>query len=573
MSTSRQGIPSRTYRWILRERAPLDHLKSFADVHPLAVQLLWNRGVRDTDDVHAFAQGSAVSLPSPWLMRGVAEAVRRLDAARAGGESVVVYGDYDVDGITSTVVLAECLRLLGIPTTTFVPRRHVEGYGLNDAALEKIREQGAKLVVAVDCGISGNREIQRAREIGLDVIVADHHHVPPKLPEAVAVVNPRQDGCPYPFKDLCAAGIVYRLAQALLEHAGLAPDVADQWLDLVAVATVADVVPLLGENRALVLRGLPALNPPRRVGLRALASRAGLTDGRIDARSIAFAIAPRLNAAGRLGDARASLELLLATSSVEAATLADELDAANRERQRLTDEALIQARDEILAWAELPKLLMVVRESYPSGVVGLVAAKLVEEFCRPALVAELGTDVARGSARSIDGFHIARALERCADVLSRHGGHARAAGFTVPASNLDCLRQRLEEIACGEITDDDVLPRLDVDTEIRLTRLDKSLLDVVQQLEPLGFGNPQPLFLTRQLRVIDARVVGRTAPGHLRLKLHDSRRTWDAIAFGMGDRKDDLSECVDVVYSVERDDWNGRNGTRLRLRDLRPSTS
>ncbi|HVC32156.1 MAG TPA: single-stranded-DNA-specific exonuclease RecJ [Chloroflexota bacterium] len=569
MMASTIGEPAvQRFRWDVPDHAPLEHLTGFKGLHPLLVQLLWNRGIQAPDDVLSFVEGPA-QLHSPWAMHGVEQAVARLVRARDRDETVAVYGDFDVDGVTSTVLLTSCLRLVGLRAEPFVPRRDVEGYGLNSLALERLRNDGATLVVAVDCGISGSREVARASELGLDVIVADHHHVPATLPNAAAVINPKQPGCTYPFKELCAVAIAYKLAQALLEHLGVGAARADEWLDLVALGTVADVVPLVGENRTLVLRGLPGLNPPTRVGLRALARRAGLSAGKIDSRAIAFGLAPRLNAAGRLADAQISVRLLLAQTETEAEALAEQLDATNRERQRLTDEAVVHARESVLGAPALPKLLLVASESYPAGVVGLVAARLVEEFWRPALVAEIADGTARGSGRGVDGFHIAAALARCGDLLLRHGGHARAAGFTLAVENLDTFRQRLQSIADQELSEEDLVPRLSVDAELHLNQFDARLTELLCRLEPFGCGNPNPLFVSRGLRVAGARVVGRSLPGHLKLKLRQGSTHWDAIGFGMADRLYSLGEVVDVVYTVERNEWNGQISTQLRLRDVR----
>lgn len=563
--------PAQGYRWTVAEVAPREQLHRFEGLHPLLVQLLWNRQIRDADAVLTFVRGAEAPLHSPWHLSGIEDTVSRLLRARDAGESIAIYGDYDVDGITSTTILAECLGLLGARARPFLPRRHVEGYGLNSQAIAELHQDGVTLLLAVDCGISAHQEIERARELGVDVVVLDHHQVPSALPNALAIVNPHQPGCPYPFKDLCAAGLAYKLAQALLDTAGGDAAEADQWLDLVALGTVADVVPLLGENRVLVLRGLSALNPPRRPGIQALAIEAGLGFARITAQSIAFVLAPRLNAAGRLEDAEISRRLLSTDSPSEAAALAVQLEEVNRERQRQTDEALSQACDEILERPDLTRLLLVASPSYPSGVVGLVAARLVERFHRPALVAAIDQEIARGSARSIAGFDVAKALAACADLLVRHGGHARAAGFTLGASNLEALQNRLEAIATEVIRDEDLEPTLEIDAEISLHRYDDSLYQLVERLEPCGFGNPSPLFLARQLEVVSARTVGREPPGHLKLRLRAGNRVWDAIWFHHGDPCRELSRRVDVVFAVGLNAWNGTATTQLKIRDLRPS--
>jgi single-stranded-DNA-specific exonuclease len=508
-------------------------------------------------------------------MRGLAEAVDRILRARPTGETVAVYGDYDVDGVTSTTLLVECLRALDISVIPFLPRREVEGYGLNASAIDYLRARGVSLLVAVDCGISGAPEVAHARELGMDVVVVDHHHAPAVLPDAAAVVNPRQDGCAYPFKDLCGVGLAYKLARALLDRTRGDGDAADRWLDLVALGTIADVVPLLGENRVLVARGLPVLDRLERPGLRALALQAGTGPGKITPRAVGFVLAPRLNAAGRLADAGASLRLLLTTSADEARHLAETLEATNRERQRLTELALGHARDQVhRREAErglLPKLLLAIGDDYRNGVVGLVASKLVEEFCRPALVAERKDGVVRGSARSVEGFHVTDALGRCQDLLDRYGGHALAAGFTVQVANLDAFRSRLEAIAAELIDDAALQPTLKIDAQLRLRRYDSSLPDLLRPLDPTGAANPPPVFLSRGLRLLDRRLIGSTPPYHLKLALGDGPTRWEAVGWGMGDRLAHLPDYLDAVYAVERNTWNGREETRLRLLDLHAS--
>jgi single-stranded-DNA-specific exonuclease len=559
------------------EVAPAEQLHGFPSVPPLIVQLLWNRQIRDSSSIAAFLDDSGPPAASPWTMQGVAEAVERVFRARQRGETVAIYGDYDVDGLTATALLVECLRIVDVEPVTHVPRRDRDGYGLNRAAIDRLQNDGVSLIVTVDCGISGAAEVEYARDLGIDVIVTDHHHAPPELPRAAAVLNPNQPGCTYPFKALSGVGVADRLARALLERAGLDPAIADQWLDLAAVGTVADVVSLTGENRTIVAKGIRLLNPPTRPGLAALAERAGLAGRRVSPGAIGFALAPRLNAVGRLDDAAIGLRLLLTSSLTEARELAADLDAANHERQQLTYHALALARVAIQQRSQesaqgLPRLLIVADQRYRLGIAGLVAAKLVEEYGRPALVAEIKDDQLRGSARSIDAFHITKALARCGDLLGRFGGHAMAAGFTIAADRFEEFRDRLEMIGEDEISDEALVPRVKVDAQITLRRYEQNLPDLIECLEPFGCDNPRPVFLSRRVRVLDRRIVGSDSPGHLKVKLADALTRWDAIAFRQGGRLAGLTDYIDVVYSVERDDWNGRSGAQLRVLDFAPST-
>lgn len=556
------------FRWKVPARAEPSYLNSFPGVHPLVVQILRNRTITSASGIGDFLGGPAGDLGDPWELRGMESAIARLHQARESGEIVAIYGDYDVDGVTSTTLLTECLRDLGLSVLPFVPGRYTHGYGLNSVAIDELIGRGARVILAVDCGISGASEVAYAREQGVDTIIVDHHQVPPVLPRAVAVINPHQPGCPYPFKGLCGVGLAYQVARALLDRAGRGAEAADRWLDLVAVGTVADVVPLLGENRVLVARGLPFLNPAARPGLRALIARSGLKKP-VNASTIAYALAPRLNAAGRLDSAQVSLDLLATRSEAEAHSLAERLDLANRERQNLTETALIEARTLVEQRGELPKILVLASDRFTAGIVGLVAARLKEEFARPALVAAREPEVIRGSARSIDEYPIAAALARCSDLLLRHGGHDHAAGFSLAPENWAALCERLENDASERIPESALVPSLRIDAEVRLERLDYSLLDLIESLEPFGCGNERPRFITRGLRVVERRCVGASG-AHLKLKLHDGRQAWDAIGFGLADRP--VADRLDLAYEIERNDWNGRTAPQLRLLDLQ-STS
>jgi len=444
-------------KWQIAPPAPADHLTRFPQLSPLIVQLLYNRGITAPEDVKGFL-ASAGPGDNPFRLKGMNEAVTRLRQAIRRGEPVAVYGDFDADGVTATALLVETLSALGARVEPYIPHRVDEGYGLNTGALRQLASQGIKVVVTVDCGIRSIKEVNYGRKLGLDLIVTDHHSVGEEAPPALAVINPKQPDCPYPFQDLAGVGVAFKLAQALLRANRRVPvakgEVSlneEDLLDLAALGTVADLAPLLGENRSLVKRGLERLNAAERLGVRAMIAQTGLKLGQIDAAAIGFILGPRLNAAGRIDDAATSYDLLTCRSPDEAANLAQELEELNRRRQRLTAEALERATEQVLVAGEGEKLLFAAGEDFLAGIVGLVAGRLTEEFYRPAVVVELGAEESRGSARSIPEFNITAALDQCSDLLVKYGGHAAAAGFTVANDNLKRVREHLKELAAEQL--------------------------------------------------------------------------------------------------------------------------
>lgn len=561
-------------RWQVAPPVPQSHLAHLPHLPPLIVQLLYNRGVTAPEEVRDFLAGGTAG-ESPFRLRGMGKAVARIRHAVRKGEPIAIYGDFDADGMVATALLTQTLEALGARVVPYIPDRADEGYGLNIPALRRLYRQGIQLVVTVDCGIRAIAEVERARR-GLDLVITDHHSVGEELPPALAVINPKRADCPYPFKDLAGVGVAFKLAQALLlshrqqplRHAEVALAEEDL-LDLVALGTVTDMVPLLGENRSLLTKGLERLNDPQRLGLKALISSAGLKPGEIDATAIGYILGPRLNAAGRIGDAMVSYRLLTTDSPLEAEELARKLEGLNRKRQALTEEALERARERALTMGE-EKLVFVADEDFLPGIVGLVAGRLTEEFYRPAVVVELGVEESHGSCRSIPELNITVALDECHDLLSRYGGHAAAAGFTVASENIEALQERLREIAEGELSEVELVPTLPIDAEVRLAEMDWATQAQLEQLEPCGYANPVPLFLSRNVEVRDARAVG-AEEKHLKLTLSDGRGIWDAIAFRQGHRIAELPPRLDIVYSLEVNEWEGRKRLQLNVKDLRPS--
>jgi single-stranded-DNA-specific exonuclease len=424
--------------------------------------------------------------------------------------------------------------------------------------------------VTVDCGIRAVEQVEFARSIGLDVIVTDHHQPGQDLPKAVAVLNPKQQSDRYPFKDLAGVGVAYKFAQAFLQTLGEGEPVDS--LDLLAIGTVADLSPLVGENRELVRRGLEKLNQTGRVGLKALIDASGYRVGSINANSIGFGLAPRLNAVGRLEIADPAFRLLTTTDEIEGRAIARHLDTVNRERQRLTQRVLEKARSLSVGEGSIPFLLAAVDPSFNEGIVGLVASRLVDEFYRPSIVASYGEHSTRASARSIPEFHITKALENCDDLLERYGGHAVAAGFSLRNENLDAFLDRLGEIVEGELSDLDLRPILDIDAKVELSDLDWPLLDFTERMEPCGYGNPLPIFAVEDVSVVNQRPVG-SEGRHLKLSVRDERSMVDAIAFRQGHLSETLPQRVDLAFHFERNDFRGISSKQLNVLDIREAGS
>ena len=542
---------------------------------PLLARLLWNRDIRDRDAAVAFLRPTlAHGLRSPLLLKDMGRAAARLADALAAGEPIAVYGDYDVDGITGAAQLVLCLRALGAEPLLHVSHRGREGYGLHVDALDRLRAAGARVVVTADCGTADEAALAHAADAGLDVIVCDHHHVPTRRPPAYALLNPLQAGCAFPFKGLSGAGVVFYLLMGLRAelrargHTRL-PDLRP-YLDLVALGTVADVVPLREENRVLVAHGLRALERTARPGLVALKGMA-LVDA-VSVRSIGFRLAPRLNAGGRLADARVAVEMLTTASAGRAQALAAELEVHNAERRALEDAMMAEA----LAAAEadrdpLARTVVVAREGWHPGVVGIVAARLAERFHRPALVIALEGATGRGSGRSVRGVHLHAALGACGALLEAFGGHRQAVGFTVRRERLGELAARFEQAVAAHTVPADLEPVLEIDGEVPLGVVTPGFAEALAALEPHGPGNPEPALVVRGVEVEGVRRVGDPARPHLRLRLRQDGRTLPAIGFGLGDLPVRAGERIDLVFRPRLARWQGTERLELEVLDARGS--
>jgi single-stranded-DNA-specific exonuclease len=566
-------MSARRKRWVLRDPAPPDFARRLG-CSPLLADLLYQRNLREPELVRAFLDADYRSgMHDPLLMKGMPEASALNPPGIAVGELMAVYGDFDTDGVTAVTLLMQALSAMGGKIRPYIPHRTREGYGLNNLAVEQLATDGVRLLITVDCGISNVAEVARASAMGLDVIVTDHHHPPAVLPEALAVVNPKQPGCAYPYKQLVGVGIAYKLVQALVKRGLRLGELRGRdLLDVVALGTVTDMGPLDGENRVLVKAGLEALNATQRPGLKALIDVAGLVQGKIDSSAIGYMLGPRINAAGRLDDAVRAYDLLLADSLGAARGLADELNRTNRERQDLTKRVQEAAKAKAEAEGKQQQRIVVIDDAeFPAGVVGLVAGKLVEEWGRPVLLIERGEQESRGSARSVPGFSIIDALTSCKELFVRFGGHAAAAGFTIANDNIAVLDARLQELAASALSEEMLTPTLQIDAQVELGRLGWDLLNDLARLEPFGQANQQPVLMSSAVEVADARTRGADKQ-HLRLLLRkNGGPTVEAIAFRMGHLADALRRHpqIDIAYTLEAREWNGERSLQLNVKDLR----
>ncbi len=557
-------------RWIVPPPITPEADSALQAFPPILRQVLFNRGYATDADARAFLNAKPNFDTDPFQMTGMREAIDRIQHAIEHREPIAIYGDYDVDGVTATALLVQALEYLNADVRGYIPNRFEEGYGLNNNALDELKADNVKLVITVDCGIRSPDEALHARTLGLDLIISDHHHpAEGDLPPALAVINPKQYGDIYPDKDLAGVGIAYKIAEALFI---LHPSAfsLESFLDLVALGTVADLAPLVGENRMLVRRGLRQMKQTMRQGLSSLAAVSSIKLDKVNAGHIGFSLGPRLNAAGRLKEALAAFELLTTKDVFRAGELAQVLDMQNRERQRITRD--IQKQAEEIAMGDDPDayLLFAAHEDFNSGVVGLAASRLTETYYRPAIVAFKGAEETRGSCRSIPEFHITEALDQCADLLVRHGGHAAAAGFTVRNENLSELVMRLKTIAADQLSNEDLRPTVTADAEVSLVDIRPELFEkALRYLEPTGYGNPTAAFVARNVKVKSARTVGADAK-HLKLILEDEKGyAHDAIGFKLGEWQKKMPPRVDILFAYEVNEYNGRVGYQLNLKDLR----
>lgn len=540
------------------------------------VRVLANRGVTEPEDIEAFVHPPDLSTyPDPLRLTGMPQAVERIAKAIANREKIVVYGDFDADGVTSTSLLTLALRHFGADVEPYIPNRVTEGYGLNSTAVAEIAGRGTKLLITVDCGISGRHEVAQAHAAGLDVIVTDHHFLPDQLPEAAACINPKQTapGCEC-YQDLAGVGVAYQLVRALVKRLGKPAGLRNlDLLGLVAIGTVADIVPLKGANRSLVTHGIAAIQQHSMPGLRTLLKFAHVDIASVDAERIGFVVGPRLNAAGRVDDASTAYRLLMTNSESEAVGLAQKLEAQNRRRQAVMNSVVEQARERARKLGNETKVIVLHDTGWHSGVVGLVASRLAEEFGRPALVIEEGTTESKGSARSGGAINMIGALTELKDMLVKFGGHEAAAGFTVHTNRIGELSDKLNKIATRMMQSENAQPTVWADAEITMSDVNDGTFDSLNRLAPFGSANHSPLFMARNLRVMDAIPLGDGS--HLKLMLADqtniNRSPVEAVVWRAGHLFDTIRQRkhIDLLFGIERRDWRGDVHLQLKVKDIR----
>jgi single-stranded-DNA-specific exonuclease len=562
-------------QWVAHRRRDPGRASELANAMAMPMPVahaLVNRGIDSPGAARRYLEPSLDDLHDPFALLGLDAAVERVNWALLRGEKILVHGDYDVDGITATFVLYTALRDLGARVDYRIPHRTRDGYGLSPEAVVDAHARGFTLVITVDCGITAVEAVARARALGVDVIVTDHHEPPATLPDAHAVINPLRPGCAYPFKALAGVGVAFKLVEGLLHGRG-GLERAREFLDVVALGTIADVVPLVGENRALARLGLERLNHGRRIGLRALIEVAELAGKRITSGHVAFTLAPRINAAGRMGNAEQSLRLLLARDDDEARAIAGSLEEDNQRRRRFDEEALAEASEQVerdLGGAECPGILLWSDRWHP-GVMGIVASRLVERYRRPAVLVALDGERGRGSGRSVPGLDLNEVLGHCGDLLEAWGGHALAAGLTVRRERLPELRARFETLVRERLAPEDCVPQLTLDAEVGLHECDLAMVEWLERMSPHGLENPEPLFQSRPVWV-DA--VSTPAAGkHLRLAVHDATGSGEAIGFGLGERAAEVQaarRCT-LAFAPVRNEWNGEIRVQLKVKGVQVS--
>lgn len=558
--------------WVINEvsETEIKRLSDSAGISRLMSCILLNRGISDTDEVKKFLHPDLEDLHDPFLLKDMDRAVDRIIKALKGKESITIYGDYDVDGVTSTSLLYRFLKELGTDALYYIPDRLEEGYGLSVPAMDKIKATGTQLIITVDCGISAFDEIAHAMAIGMEVVVTDHHECREQLPDAFAVVNPCRGDNDYPFRELAGAGVVFKLIQALCTKLSLG-ELYLKYIDLAALATIADVVPLIGENRVIVKYGLEAIERTQNPGLAALIEVAGLAGKPFNTFSVGFGIAPRINAAGRVGDAERAVRMFVTEDNAAAGKLARELDGENKSRQEIEAEIFSQAVKMVESDIDLTteKVIVIASQGWHHGIIGIVASKITERYYRPTILISLEEDLGKGSGRSIEGFNLFKALTSCEELLERFGGHELAAGLALKPENVPLFRRAMNEYANHELADEDLVPRVKIDALVGPEDISIERAEELELLAPFGAGNPGPVLAHNCLKINEVKTVGDGK--HLKLRLCNTSSNFDAIGFNLGEELTVISglESINAAFSLEINCWNNTRRVQLNLRDVK----
>jgi len=569
-------VNTQAKRWLVRDQLP-DVSKEISRAHnisPLVSQVLINRGFDTPEKVDIFLSASLKDLYNPFLMKDMEKAVDRVISAIKKKEKICIYGDYDVDGITATSIVVLFLQEIDADVAFHIPNRLTEGYGLNLDTVQKIKRQGVTLIITVDCGISDIEPIEYAYSQGMEVIVTDHHEVPDTVPRAAAILNPKQPGCDFPFKGLAGVGVAFNLIMALrkkLRDMGTWTDRQEpnlkNYLDLVAMGTIADIVPMVDENRIFVRNGLEVLTSGKRPGVEALKSVSGITQSAVTSTMVGYRLAPRINASGRLADAGQVVRLLLCSNSDDALKIAQKVDEENTRRQQIERKILAEAKAMITDENPQEPLILSSAGWHP-GVIGLCASRLSEEYYRPSILMAIDekTGNARGSARSIRGFDIYGAIKSCGSVLKAFGGHKVAAGLTLPVENIELFKKKFRETAKNDLLGTDSVPEINIDAEISLSQLSYDIQEELENLSPFGPSNPEPVFSTHNIGLYSSMVVGK---GHLKLKIKENGEFFDAIGFNMASQYNLKDEKIRLVFVPQFHFFNGEKILQLNLKDIK----
>ncbi len=562
-------------KWIYPPEGDQEVIKQLAvglEVSPLVARLLHARGVNTLEEARLFWEPRMEDLHDPFLLEGMEPTVDRLERALRDKEKMMVFGDYDVDGITGTALVWRALNSLGGEVGWYLPNRAREGYGISASGVEEAHSRGVGLLVSVDCGITAHAEVELAGSLGIDCIITDHHEPKESLPKAVAVLNPKLAGSRYPYQELAGVGVAYKMLQGLYARLGLEAEQLQEHLDLVALGTLADIVPLNGENRVLAKFGLEKLRSSRKPGVRALLEVTGLTGKPLDSGQIVFMLAPRINAVGRIGEAGEALRLLITENQDEALAIAQTLDQENRKRKEIDDQILAEAMEMVKRRIDLDEEMVIVLESetWHQGVIGIVASRLVEQFYRPTVLIAVDGDKGKGSARSIPAFHLHEALKSCQEHLLGFGGHKYAAGMSIEAGRIPEFRKKLNLVARETMSPEDLVPNQALDAVVDLDEVDIGTARSFARFAPFGPGNRHPVLAARQLRVVGSpQIVGRN---HLKFKVKQKQRVFDSIGFSFGDRLEEIEDpdaLLDMAFVLEENEWQGQKKLQLRLKDIR----